>query len=306
MKADSPSDLHCPVCGATDLRVVGPIYHPDPLNVAGVPINVEGLDFRLMRCRSCAFQFKFPQIPEERLLECYLQADSGHWGEEVDARHRNFDRVKAAIDRHSRGRKVLDVGCFTGAFLDYLGPQWERFGVEPSVAAAAVARQRGVQVLGATLADVAGQEQFDVIVAMDVLEHLIDPAPFFRRIGQLLRPGGIFVASTGDTAAWTWRLQGSRYWYCSYLVEHVSFYCQRTMSVLAAQSGMHSIAHERMSHKREPLGVQFHQALKGVTHALGSRLGWLGIPPLRRKFSRRAGTVWIASHDHMIHVMDRR
>ena len=66
-----------------------------------------------------------------------------------------------------------------------------------------------------------------MILAIDVIEHVSDPAAFFSRVWQLLKPGGIFLVFTGDSDAWSWRLQQSRYWYVSFLPEHISFYCRK-------------------------------------------------------------------------------
>jgi SAM-dependent methyltransferase len=257
----------------------------------------------LLRCTGCAFEFKWPPIPEDKLLACYGAAAPDHWGGEVDARERNFDRIAQALARNAKGRRILDVGCFNGAFLDYLGPSWDRFGVEPNGRAAEIARSRGVRVMGETIEQIAEDAPYDVVTALDVVEHIVDPLPFFVRVARLLKPEGIMVLTTGNTESWTWRLQQNRYWYCSYIPEHVSFYQRRTMVALAARSGLRSIDQIAMSHKRAPFREQATQSLKGIAFAVGLRLGWLGVPALRRRFVRRAGTNWIAARDHMIHVM---
>jgi 2-polyprenyl-3-methyl-5-hydroxy-6-metoxy-1,4-benzoquinol methylase len=298
------NSTRCPVCGSAELRDLGRVYH-SIFEVAGAPVDIANTEFHLIGCSSCGFQLKSPPLSEQTLLDCYARATSGHWGEEVNPRERNYDIVAAAIGRHAKGRRILDIGCFTGTFLDYLGSSWERFGVEPATAAAALAERRGAKILGRTLDDVPVDQKFDVIVAMDVIEHIVDPTPFFRKVGRLLKPGGIFVASTGDTGSWTFRLQGARYWYITYLPEHFSFYCRRTMEKLAQLNGMESIEHQRMSHKRTSAWVKISQGVRGVLFALLMPFGWLRIPSLRRRFATRAGTIWIAAADHMVHVMKR-
>lgn len=310
VRADAgPAPDTCPACGGGGLVNAGPVYHPPGSHVGGVPIDLGGLTFSLLRCPRCAFRFKVPRIAGEDLLACYALADPNYWGVTVDPLKRNFDVIQAAVERHAPagggGRSILDVGCFTAAFLDYLGPAWGRYGVEPNESAAEVARSRGVTVLGRTLDDLDPAPRFDVVLAMDVVEHVVEPAPFFERASKLLKPGGAFVVTTGDTGAWNFRLQGPHYWYVSYLPEHVSFYRERTMNVLAGRHGMASVEHRRFSHQRDPLPARAHQLAKGVAFGLGVRLGWLGLPPLRRKMARRAGTVWMASRDHMVHVMRR-
>ena len=303
IRARRAGPTRCPVCDGTCVVSVGPIIHPLPTLIAGVPIDLSDREITLWRCADCAFEFKWPPIPEDRLLACYGAAAPDHWGEEVGPRERNFDRIAQTITRHAKGSRILDVGCFTGAFLEYLGPGWDRFGVEPNGRAAQIALSRNVQVIGETIDHIALDASYDVVTAMDVVEHIVDPLPFFVRVARFLKPEGILVLTTGNTESWTWRLQQNRYWYCSYIPEHVSFYQRRTMLALAARSGLRSVEQIAISHKRAPLREQVTQAVKGIAFAGGVRLGWLGVPSLRRRFAERAGTNWIAARDHMIHVM---
>lgn len=273
------------------------------MRVAGVRLDLDDVDFHLMACRTCGFQFKSPGIPQEKLIACYEAANNDHWGLDVNPIERNFDRMASAIARHARGNRVLDIGCFNGAFLNYLGDQWERFGLEPSVQAAKVARQRHVDVLGDTIEAIGKNVTFDVITAFDVIEHVIDPKSFFSQVRQHLRPGGIFVASSGDTETIGWRLQKSRYWYCSCLPEHVSFFNETCLDFVASEYQMQSISHEHMSHKRTPLSDRILQGFNGYSYAVLMRTNWLGLPFFRRKFEQRAGTAWGANKDHFLHVM---
>jgi SAM-dependent methyltransferase len=299
---DYPNDI-CPACGGIGLRYAGAVYYPPSPKVAGVPIDLPAGECFLKRCEACGFQYKFPPITTSALLDCYAKSDAGHWG--IDPRRRKFDVIKNAVRGRASGRSILDIGCFNGALLEYFGPEWTRFGLEPSGAAAEVAAGRGVQILGKTIEDLQATARFDVVLAIDVLEHILDPADFFRRVAQSLNPGGILVILTGDTGAWPWRLQGSRYWYVSYLPEHTSFYSRKTVTTLAERNGMQSIDCSILSHERSPLGTIVFEHAKGLIFGGLYRMSWLGLPMLQRKFGHRYGTVWISATDHMLHIMKR-
>jgi SAM-dependent methyltransferase len=168
-----------------------------------------------------------------------------------------------------------------------------------------MARARGVKVLGATLDDVPPELMFDAILAIDVVEHITEPVPFFRAVARHLRPDGAFILQTGDLEAWTWRLEGSRYWYCS-LPEHVSFYNRRALAQLAARTGMKSISQIRMPHDRRPLRVKAIELLKNAGYLVGLHLGGLGVPALRNVFVHRRAPGWLTANDHMLHIMKRQ
>ncbi|HZK82479.1 MAG TPA: class I SAM-dependent methyltransferase [Humisphaera sp.] len=299
---DYPSDA-CPACGGIGLQYAGPVYYPPEPKVAAVPVNLPAGDCFLKRCPACEFQFKFPPITEAMLLDCYAKTDAGHWG--IDPRRRKFDVIKSEVVRRASGRTILDIGCFNGGLLEYFGAEWTRFGLEPSTAAAKVAAERGIHILGATIKDLQPTARFDVIVAIDVVEHILDPADFFRRVSLSLSPGGIFLILTGDTDAWPWRLQLSRYWYVSYLPEHTSFYSRKTVTILAERNGMKSVDCSLLSHDRNPLVTILFEHAKGLVFGGLYRMGWLGLPMLKRRFAHRYGTVWISAVDHMLHIMKR-
>jgi 2-polyprenyl-3-methyl-5-hydroxy-6-metoxy-1,4-benzoquinol methylase len=99
------------------------------------------------------------------------------------------------------GARVLDVGCSTGAFAVALKRTGCHVtGIEIDPAAAEIARTRADVVHCGDVATLLAAGTlpagaFDVIVAADVLEHLVDPWAVTRAFRALLRPGGIIVAS---------------------------------------------------------------------------------------------------------------
>jgi SAM-dependent methyltransferase len=293
----------CPVCESTQTEEIGPILHPQPTHVAGVLLDLGGTRYTLRRCRDCGFQFKDPAIEPAKLLACYEAADSDNWGESPDPWQRQFDVLRESLKKFAPGRRVLDVGCFNGAMLAFFGEEWDRNGVEPARAAVEIAERRGVKVLADTLDNLGPDvEPFDAVLAIDVVEHLVEPLPFFRRISELLKPGGVFILFTGNTSALAWRLQGSMYWYCS-LPEHVSFYDRRSLDELGRRSGLTCVDFRELSHKRLPITRWASDMLKCAVYVAGRATGGLGLKPLRRIFVERRGPSVMTAKDHLLCVL---
>jgi SAM-dependent methyltransferase len=100
-----------------------------------------------------------------------------------------IDRWK--FERHVDERDtVVDFGCGTGALLAAL-PAARKIGVEVSEPAAAVARRRGIEVVGFTaeLEDGAA----DVVISNHALEHTVAPFEELCDLHRILKEGSKFV-----------------------------------------------------------------------------------------------------------------
>jgi 2-polyprenyl-6-hydroxyphenyl methylase/3-demethylubiquinone-9 3-methyltransferase len=103
-----------------------------------------------------------------------------------------------------KGLCVLDIGCGAGILsepLARLGAQM--VGADPAqeniAAAQAHARDSGVSVdyRGTTAEDLAAaNERFDVVLAMEVVEHVVDVKAFVATCASMVKPGGLMIAAT--------------------------------------------------------------------------------------------------------------
>lgn len=107
------------------------------------------------------------------------------------------------------GHAVLDVGCGGGLLSEPLARMGGRVtGIDASAPAIAVARghaeRSGLSIAYRaepveTLAE-EGQ-RFDLVCALEVVEHVADRAAFCRALAAVLRPGGLLVMSTLNRTA---------------------------------------------------------------------------------------------------------
>ena len=110
------------------------------------------------------------------------------------------DRVVRLVDRHAppprKGAALLDIGCGYGHLLRRFAGRYRLAGVDVSAHAAGVAR---AGIPGATVVTADVQRPlpfgvaFDVVLAINVVEHLADPAAGARSIHDALAPGGLCV-----------------------------------------------------------------------------------------------------------------
>jgi len=120
------------------------------------------------------------------------------------------DQAAARFARDARkldclkGLRVLDIGCGGGILSEPLARLGaDMVGADPAEenveAARAHAEEQGVAVAyRATTAEELAEagESFDVVLAMEVVEHVADVEGFVSTCASLVRPGGLLIAAT--------------------------------------------------------------------------------------------------------------
>ena len=158
------------------------------------------------------------------------------------------------------GSRVLDVGSADGSVaggLQARGCRVTGIEIDEEFAAGAndvVDRMIVGDVERLDLADVFGGERFDVVLCLDVLEHLVEPVGTLRRLAGLLEPGGSLVASIPNVTHAAVRLQliSGRFTYTDTgLLDrtHLHFFDRDTAEALFADAELTVI--ERLAVYRE-------------------------------------------------------
>jgi 2-polyprenyl-6-hydroxyphenyl methylase / 3-demethylubiquinone-9 3-methyltransferase len=113
-------------------------------------------------------------------------------------------KLETVVGAPLAGVDLLDVGCGAGLFAEPLARLGANvIGVDPAPAAIEAARRHaeetGAEVAyrAAAVEELAGEEpRFDIVSAMEVIEHAADPKRFVATAASLVKPGGLFLAST--------------------------------------------------------------------------------------------------------------
>ena len=113
--------------------------------------------------------------------------------------------VDAAGFRPLEGRRALDVGCGAGLLAEPLARLGAAVtGIDASAEVIAAARAHG-GALGIDYRvggiEVIGEERFDLVTAMEVIEHVADTAMFVRGLAGALAHDGLLVISTPNRTA---------------------------------------------------------------------------------------------------------
>lgn len=101
---------------------------------------------------------------------------------------------------------VLDVGCGTGSAYPLLKEFGTVIGVDNNHRAIEFAKQRGYKkvIIGDACDLPLDNEQFDLVVALDLIEHLSDEKTFIDELVRVLKPGGVlFVTTAAIPVLWS-------------------------------------------------------------------------------------------------------
>ena len=227
----------CPVCGQSGASVW--LKAPDRLHGGQEK-------YAVVRCSACSIVWlNNPPKPEEmhlhyteaydKLISAAGQNSPGRWGFRLEA-----------IAQHKQSGALLDLGCSSGSFLELMRSEsWKLYGIEMSaeVAQTAKAKSGATVFVGDILEASFAPESFDVITCFDVLEHLYEPRRVIARVGEWLKPGGIFYVLVPNVDSAEARVFGS-YWHGLELPRHLFHYSPASLKFLAKSAGLHEVSLE--------------------------------------------------------------
>jgi len=169
-----------------------------------------------------------------------------------NASYQYFEDVNSGLLRlwnGRRGLRVLDVGCgfaTTSQRIQELGN--EVTGIEASAVACDVASKRLARVVQADMqhADL-GDEQFDVLIFADVLEHVPWPVGVLQKYLRWLAPNGSVIVSLPNVGLWSVRFAHlfGRWEYEETGVldrTHLRFFTRKSARWLLGECGLSPIA----------------------------------------------------------------
>ena len=248
--APALEDVACNLCGADDAETVYEArYEPGRRRDLVQTFRASGDELlidRLVKCRRCGLEYVSPRPRGGDIVAAYSEGDDPAYVSQVDARQRTFAAALARIEhlQPQKGR-LLDVGTAAGAFLAAAKARgWQAEGCEPNRWMADWgSRHYGVVIRAGELFDHEyPPESFDVVTLWDVVEHTPDPARVVRRIGELLKPGGLLIVNYPDRGSWIARMLGRRWPFLSSV--HLYYFTRATLAKMLETYGF-EVAQQR-------------------------------------------------------------
>jgi 2-polyprenyl-3-methyl-5-hydroxy-6-metoxy-1,4-benzoquinol methylase len=193
----------------------------------------------LVRCANCGFVFCNRKPTIEELMSIY-----GYYPifQEVSPiTLKRYDEVLNSLQKFRMTGNLIDIGCGDGYFAERaMKHGWNVFGTEFTDAKVEFNRRKGISMHKGVL-DVKNYSPgyFDVIISIEVIEHINNPQEEVVKFSQLLRKGGAVYLTTPNFNSVSKLLLGMN-WNIVSFPEHLSYYTQKTLKHLFKRHGFNT------------------------------------------------------------------
>jgi SAM-dependent methyltransferase len=152
---------------------------------------------------------------------------------------RGFAGIVEFIRKFRASGQLLEVGCAYGFFLQEAKHFFDVSGIELADDVAEHCRRSGLIVFTGKADEIllGRLGTTDVIVLLDVIEHLPSPRDTIALLVNHLDPGGIIVITTGDFGSLYSRVAGT-HWRLMTPPQHLWFFSQVSMRAMATSLGL--------------------------------------------------------------------
>ena len=253
----------CSLCGSSKI-LSGASYDLSP--------------YKVVRCSECRLWYLNPRLEELEMMKLY--ADDSYFGRDDkqgyssyktqrDSLRKTFTRfLKQLHDKGIRGNRLLEVGCGFGYMLEEAEPFFGyRAGTDFSKEAVQQASKVCDQVTLGGIDDIPGDELYDVIITVGVIEHIYEPVEFTKKLHERLKTGGKLILATPHMGSF-WRLIMGTRWASFKLPEHVAFYDRNSLNKLFEKGGFSG-----MTQLSFPHAFPFSLVTEKLGLKVGGRLG---------------------------------
>jgi SAM-dependent methyltransferase len=238
----------CDICGCDELRNFSMGKYPigfEELTSANFRVTDKdyGRCIETVKCRDCGLVQTKYILDSQDLIKLYADVDDESYLATSDMRGiSNYRQVIKLINKFTKNREsLLEIGAGSGGLLDNLKHQFSHVhGVEPSKKFCQFADEKyGLVLDNIGYEDIDDSRKYDIILAMDVIEHVASVKHFMNKVSQLLTDDGIAIISTPNKNSFAARLLGKKWWHIR--PPHLYYLDKKSFNALMEATGFRII-----------------------------------------------------------------
>lgn len=240
----------CRLCGSGNIEVIFKSSCTDKAGIRNegfVPTACDfGVFYDLAKCADCNAVFALTQELDSDIERLYCEAKDSLYLSQIEERSKTFKKIVSHLKNLlPENARILDVGCSYGLFLKLASRAgMEAYGVELNNEAVRYAREiLGLNVLCSDLKEADFPDgYFDVITAIELIEHVCDLKDLINNLYRLLKPQGKLYLVTPDISSLSARLLGYGWW--SYRRMHLNYFSKESLSDFLNRNGFSTLSAE--------------------------------------------------------------
>lgn len=196
----------------------------------------------LTRCKACGFVF-CNIAPSAKTLEDYYENNYNRTNYFSPITRARYNHLLDQFEVYRNTNRILDIGCGHGFFLEVAKERgWEVFGTELSEAAIADCESKGIQMhKGKINNDSFDSDSFDIVVSIEMIEHINYPVDYVTQIQRILRKGGFCYITTPNFNSLLRYYLKEKYDVIEY-PNHLCYYAKKTLGNLFSSSGLQPLS----------------------------------------------------------------
>ncbi len=211
--------------------------------------------FTTVKCDSCGFRYANPMLRQDLFPSAELELGA------LSDRHLKFIsgdaylasaalrfeyELQKIFDKFDRTpSNLLEIGCSIGIGLDIAKRhRLEAEGVEPNRMTAQIAAGKGHKVHHKLFnKSIYPDMYFDIVMSMDVLEHVPDPVEFLTQIREVLSDDGIAMIQVPNAGALICKLEKEKNQIFNGLI-HLNYFTPESLDSAASRAGLINVSTE--------------------------------------------------------------
>jgi len=231
----------CPVCDSVSTRVVA--------EARDTEYCTSDRTYAYAGCATCESLFLMaPPVDELHTIyppSYYSYGEEGVGGSRLQAIKTWLDArmFRKLLDRlPGDALRVLDVGGGSGWLLTQIRQVSPRVAetheVDIDPGAQAAAERAGHRFHCVTIEEFESEERFDLVLMLNIIEHVADPGRVLRAVEKCLRPGGLVLIKTPNAQTLDRTIFEQHNWGGFHCPRHFVIFTRSSFLALAARSGL--------------------------------------------------------------------
>lgn len=250
----------CPICSAHDGRlVVKSVQDPKLISQKDLSELFVGLRanqsfFRYIRCDKCQLCYNNEYFSQSTLGELYrsmppnLVFDEEH---NVKETHNNYSDY--IIKKHDLSQSLIELGADSGFVTERIIQEFainKGTIVEPNIEVRpileSIVKGKDFEIVS-DLSESKLNKQYDLFIAVHVLDHLLDPYSDLLNISQSMKSGGKAFIVVHNQKSMLAKILGRKW--PPYCLQHPQIFDRKSIDLLLSKVGFHQIQISRTKNK---------------------------------------------------------